>query len=122
MTSPPTVNEVRYTYSGTFSGGDNVIQSLLDRAERLRDDKFSDRIRSQGELEGDQNDFHLYLTLHLMQLTEGGESQSESQTGGSVNYSHLQGNIEQSLTETRWGRLCMTYLENDGASIGVEIT
>ena len=93
-------------------------QELVDIAGRMRSDVFGGRVTRQAELEGNSDDFEKYLAAHLWQIAEGGEVQSESQTGGSVNFQHLQTNIETQLGETRYGRLCLMMLRNK-ASIGI---
>jgi len=87
-------------------------------AGRLRQDVFGGRVTRQSELEGDSDDFEAYLGAHLWEIAEGGELQSESQTGGSVNFQHLQTNVESTLSETRYGRVCLMMLRSK-ASIGI---
>ena len=117
----PTVAEIKAAYPGRVSKEDSEIQDIIDRAVRARDTIFSSRIAREGQVEGDQDDFVLYVALHMLTIEEGGEVDNESQTGGSVSYSHLQGNLEASLSETRWGRMARMYIKG-GASIGVELT
>lgn len=92
--------------------------ALKDIAERLTQDVFGGRVARQSELEGNEEDFAKYLGAHLWEIAEGGEAQSQSQTGGSVNFQHLQTNVETTLSETRYGRLCQMMLR-DQASVSI---
>lgn len=114
-----TVSEVQAVYGEQEpSLSASKQQELVDVAERLRDGVFGGRVRTLQEIEGDGEDFGAYLAAHLWELAEGGEAQSQSQTGGSVNYAHLQGNVEHTLTETRYGRVCRMMLRQN-ASVGI---
>ena len=119
-------DDVRDTYGNIANdagdaASDTYIQTFISKARRLEEDVFSGRVRTLGEVEGDTDDFVELLACHLLQITEGGDPDSESSTGGSVTYSHLQGDIESTLTETRFGRLARLYLRNE-VSIGIEKT
>lgn len=87
-------------------------EELLDIAERMKNDVYGGRVSRFSEIEGNDDDFVRYLTAHLWEVAEGGEVQSQSQTGGSVNYQHLQTNIESMLSETRYGRVALSMLRN----------
>lgn len=114
-----TVDDVQAVYGeGKPAISQEKRQELVDIAERLRQNVFGGRVTRQSELEGDEDDFERYLAAHLWEIAEGGEAQSQSQTGGSVNYQHMQTNIESTLGETRYGRLCLMMLRNK-ASIGI---
>lgn len=93
--------------------------ALVEMANRFADDVFGGTVRSIGEVEGDDGDFKRLLAAHLWELAEGGEAQSESQSGGSVSYSVNPGNVEQSLSQTRYGRMARAYLRQEG-QVGVE--
>ncbi|QLG62828.1 hypothetical protein [Halorarum salinum] len=93
-------------------------QELADMAGRIRTTVFGGRVTRQSELEGNPDDFEAYLGAHLWEIAEGGEAQSQSQTGGSVNFQHLQTNVESTLSETRYGRVCLMMLRSN-ASIGI---
>lgn len=92
--------------------------SLATHAEDLTEQVFGGRVSRQAELEGDEDLFATYLGAHLWEIAEGGEAQSQSQTGGSVNFAHLQTNIESTLSETRYGRVCLMMLKGN-ASVGI---
>lgn len=105
---------------GDRAMSDGDADSLVSIANRLADDVYGGRIRTLGEVEGNEKDFKTYIAAHLWALREG-EAQSESQTGGSVNYTWSSpGDAEESLTQTHWGRQALMYLRS-GASISVEL-
>lgn len=81
--------------------------TLVSHAESLTEDVFGGRLGRVAEIEGDETIFAAYLAAHLWEIAEGGEASSVSQQGGSVNYQHLQTNIESTLGETRYGRVCL---------------
>ena len=115
----PTISEVQSAYGEKQPALDTTKkQDLVDIAGRLRTQVFGGRVSHLSELEGNTDDFEIYLAAHLWEIAEGGEQQSSSQTGGSVNYGHLQGNVEQTLSETRYGRVCLMMLRGS-ASTGI---
>ncbi len=114
-----TVSDVQAIYGEKSPAIDSTKQqALLDVATRLKDDVFGGRLTHLSEIEGDQDDFIKYLAAHLWEIAEGGEASGHSQTGGNVNYQHLQGNISQTLSETRYGRVAQMFLRNE-SSIGI---
>lgn len=106
---------------GPTGVSDAAIQKVIDRSKRLKDTVFSGRVRAQGEIEGNQDDFWFYLACHLVTIDEGGETGTESQSGGSVSFAHLSPQGDRALNETRYGRTAQLYLR-DELSIGVEKT
>lgn len=98
---------------------DSDADALVDQANRLADDVFGGTTRTLSEIEGNVKDFKTLLAAHLWALREG-EAQSENQAGGSVTYNVAQGDISDSLSETRYGRMAQAYIR-DGASIAVEV-
>jgi len=70
-------------------------------------------------LDGDAEVFTLNLAAHKWELAEGGEAQSESGEGGSVNYTT--GNPEDYLTLTRFGETALRHVWMD-SSIAVTRT
>ena len=119
MASTPDLADVDALY-GKRAMTDSAAQELIQMAVRLADTVYSGRIRATGEVEGDRSDFVALLAAHLWSLREG-EPQSESQTGGSVSYNVLSGDVDDSLSETRYGRMAKAYVR-DGSSLGVEKT
>jgi hypothetical protein len=98
---------------------DNEKANRLKRmAVRFTNDVFGDLVARLPEVEGDADDFTVLVWAHLVELRAGGEAASENQTGGSVSYTHLQGNIDASLSETRYGRMARTYMREE-QSIGI---
>ena len=93
-------------------------QALLEQAEREADGIYSKRVSTLPTIVGQKKDFIMYLTAHKYELAQGGESQSESSSGGSVNYNNPQGDTELNLTQTRYGREAYRYLR-DNQGIGV---
>jgi hypothetical protein len=112
---PPSIQDVDNLSKSAWTNlPDSKKQEMLDIAGRLIDNQLSGKTSTVPELEGNRDDAHRYLTAHLWTLAEGGESGSESGTGGSVTYNTTTGEWQQSLSETRWGRLFRDlYLGND---------
>jgi hypothetical protein len=97
---------------------DNHKDELLNIAERQASDIYGGDVSTLSIIEGNRDDFVKYLAAHLWELAEGGEAQSESSTGGSVNYNTVTGNPMSSLTETRFGRVAQEYVR-DESGIGL---
>jgi len=98
---------------------DGVKQESLDRARRLIDNQFSDKVATLPTLVGARDDALKLLTAHLIELAQGGEAQSESSEGGSVSYNTVTGEAINSLSETRYGRELQDFHLRDRTSIGV---
>lgn len=97
---------------------DDKKTELREIAERQKDALYTDRVSTLPELVGNSDDFVKFLSAHLYELAEGGEAQSESATGGSVNYNTVTGDLLSTLTETRYGRVANSMLRNQ-ASVGL---
>jgi hypothetical protein len=72
-------------------------------------------------LEGNRDDFVRWVAAHYAELSMGGEAQSESATGGSVNYNTVTGENLNGLSETRYGRQALDYVRSR-ANIGLVLT
>jgi len=92
--------------------------NLIGVAERLTDNVFDERLAATPQIETANSDFAAYLAAHLWELAEGGEAASQSESGGSVNFNHLQTNVQSNLSETRYGRVCLMMMD-DAASTGI---
>lgn len=114
-TTRPAVEDLK-PESGLTTGEKDA---LVEMANRFADDVFGGTVRTIGEVEGDDSDFKRLLAAHFWELAEGGEVQSESQSGGSLSYNVNPGNVEQSLDQTRYGRMARAYIRQ-GGQIGVE--
>jgi hypothetical protein len=106
--------------------GDRALEnseadSLVSMANRMVDNNFGGVMRTLDEVEGNEKDAKTFLAAHVWQLAEGGEIQSESQTGASQSFNVPQGDIQQALTETRYGRMFKSIYLRDQASLGVEL-
>lgn len=97
----------------------DVKSAELERAKRMINDQFSDRVSTLPTLIGDAGDATKLLTAHLWELTTGGEAQSESSEGGSVTYNTVTGESLNSLTETRYGRQFDTHHLRNRQGLGV---
>lgn len=91
---------------------------LLQQAKNEATGIYSARVSTLPTIVGNREDFVTYLAAHKWELAEGGESQSESSQGGSVNYNNPSGDAELNLTQTRYGREAWRYLR-DNTSTGV---
>lgn len=110
----PTVSEVESLSStGWNSLEDSKKEDLLDMAERQASTIHEGRVSTITIIEGDTDDFIKFLAAHLWELAEGGESQSESSTGGSINYNTVTGEVPNGLSETRYGRQALEYIRDD---------
>lgn len=89
---------------------------MLGIAERQAQDIYSGRSSTLSLIEGNVDDFTKFLTAHLWEQAEGGEPQSESSEGGSVNFNTVTGETYDDLTSTRYGRVAKSYLR-DGSQI-----
>jgi len=97
----------------------DVKQESLDRARRLLDNQFSDRVATLPTFVGDRDDGLKLLAAHLIEMATGGEAQSESTEGSSVTYNTVTGETVDNLTETRYGRQFSDYYLRDRLGIGV---
>lgn len=114
-----TTSDVQDVYGDQSPSFGSAQQSkLVEIAERLTDNVFDKRLAHNPQIETDNDDFAAFLAAHLWEIAEGGEANSQSAQGGSVNFNHLQTNAEQNLSETRYGRVCMMMMD-DGASTGI---
>lgn len=98
---------------------DQTKQEWLEIAEGLISNQFGGRVATVPELQGNQDHATKVLSAHLFELAEGGEAQSESSTGGSVNYNTVTGDVVQSLSETRYGRLFRSEFLADETGRGI---
>lgn len=93
-------------------------EALLTDARAERDTLYTEKVATLPTLDGDKDVFTKNLAAHKWELASGGESQSESATGGSVTYNTVSGETLNSLTETRFGRTALEHLRNK-ARIGI---
>lgn len=113
------VSDVRETQGTDWQNfSDSEIQTWIDVADRLISNQFSDRITTLPNFEGNRDDGQRLLTAHFLELIEGGESSSDSQSGGSVNFNQANPNVMDGLTETRYGRQFRDfYLRSEGMAM-----
>ena len=97
----------------------DVKAELLDHAENLMENQFSERVSTLPNFDGNRDDGLKLLTSHLWDLSQGGEAQSESSEGGSVTYNTVTGDAIDSLRETRYGRQFADFYLRDRMGIGV---
>jgi len=96
---------------------DSKKQDLLDFADR-RAKLHDGSVSTLPEIEGNRDDFVTLIAAHFWELAAGGEAQSESSSGGSVNYNTVTGETRNSYSQTRYGREAQEYLR-DEQSIGI---
>lgn len=103
--------------SGSSTGWTNLANSRKDELIREalgeRDTLYSDRMSRLPTLDGDAEVFTLNLARHKWELAEGGQAQSESGEGGSVNYTT--GNVEDYLDLTRYGQTALRHVWSDSS-------
>jgi len=98
---------------------DSRKDELIRQSLGERDTLYSGQMSRLPTLDGDAEVFTLNLAAHKWELAEGGEAQSESGEGGSVNYTT--GNPEDYLTLTRFGETALRHVWMD-SSIAVTRT
>jgi len=98
---------------------DTNKQEMLDIADNLLSNQFSEDVATLPIVEGNRDDAHKLLTAHLWELSEGGEAQSENATGGSINYNTVTGESIDGLTETRYGRMFKSEYLRAKSGVGV---
>jgi len=114
----PTVSDVEALSATSWQQLDNSKkQDLLDFAER-RADLHNAQISTLPEIEANREDFETLIAAHYWELAAGGEAQSESSSGGSVNYNTVTGETRNAYSQTRYGREAQEYLR-DEQSIGI---
>jgi hypothetical protein len=113
----PTVSDVEDLDStGWTALPDTKKQSLLDDAIREADTMYSGQYSRMPTLDGDREIFIKNLAAHKFELAEGGETNSESQTGGSTSYETT--NTDDYLTLTRFGETAKRHIREE-QSIGI---
>lgn len=114
-----TISDVESWDSKSWNALDSTQkQDLVDRAERYVDDILTKRTSTVSTIEGALDDLKTLIAAHFWTLAEGGEAQSESATGGSVNYNTVTGEVYNGLSETRYGRMALEYI-GDEQSTGI---
>jgi len=115
-----TIAEVESLDATGWSQMDQAVkEEALERAKRLLDNQFSDKVATLPTFVGSRDDGLKLLTAHLIELAQGGEAQSESSEGGSVTYNTVTGEPLDSLSETRYGREFQDFYLRDRLGIGV---
>jgi len=92
---------------------DGRKDELIRQALGERDTLYSDMMSRLPTLDGDSEVFTVNLAAHKWTLAEGGEAQSESGEGGSVNYSTNAG--EDYLEQTRYGKTALRHVFQDNS-------
>jgi hypothetical protein len=90
---------------------DEKKQQLLEDARRESRTLYTGQVARMPTLEGDKDIFVKNLAAHKWELAEGGESQSESQTGGSTSYQQSQ--ADDYLTLTRFGETAKRHVRDE---------
>jgi len=79
---------------------DRAIKGAIADATSI----YTDRFARMPTLDGDAEEFRLNLAAHKATIAEGGEAQSESNSGGNVSYNTVTGDAVDRLQQTRYGR------------------
>lgn len=98
---------------------DTKKSELVDIAESIVDGQLSARTARFSTIEGDKDEAKRWLAAHFFEMAEGGESQSESTQGGSVNYNTVTGEWTSSLSDTRYGRTLSDLYLRDRQGLGI---
>jgi len=106
------VSDVRAIASTEFAAlDDDEVQTHIDTAEDLYTGVYSERLGRRSQVRVDPDRFVTYVAAHLAELAQGGEAQSENQGAGSVSYNTVTGQPLQSLSETRYGRVARSMIQ-----------
>jgi len=92
---------------------DSRKNELIRQALGERDTLYSGDMSRLPTLDGDGEVFTINLAAHKWELAEGGEAQSESGEGGSVNYNTSGG--EDYLEQTRYGKTALRHVWMDSS-------
>jgi len=92
---------------------DSRKNELIRQALGERDTLYSGDMSRLPTLDGDGEVFTINLAAHKWELAEGGEAQSESGEGGSVNYNTSGG--EDYLEQTRYGKTALRHIWQDNS-------
>jgi hypothetical protein len=113
-----TISDVEKLDSKSWSQlPDSHKTEMLNIAQRRADNQYGGDASTLSIVEGSRDDFVKWLAAHLWELAEGGEAQSESGAGGSVNYNTVTGETFDDLGQTRYGRVAREYVDRGGAGI-----
>jgi hypothetical protein len=116
----PTISDVDSLSSTAWTQlSDTKKQDLLDDAIRETETLYAQQQTNFPTLNGDREIFIKNLAAHKWTLAEGGEAQSESQTGTSVNYNTVTGEAHNSLQQTRYGREALQHVR-DRQGLGIQ--
>lgn len=116
--SDPTVDDVEKL--GTWQGLKREKKTaLLNDAITETDQLYVNRQTTFPTLNGDRSIFIKNLAAHKWTLAEGGEAQSEGQTGGSVSYNTVTGEAQSNLQQTRYGREASQHIR-DNQGLGIQ--
>jgi len=108
------VDDIRQYDAKEFTAiEDSQIQFHIDRAIDMTEQIFDGRQSTISVIEGNRDHFTELLTAHRITLIEGGDAQSENSVGGDANYSIVQGNVDNYLEQTKWGREASQYIDHD---------
>ena len=114
---------VEHVESLSSTGWEQLHESkkteMLEIAKSLVDGQLSRRQSNFSSLEGDRDEAVRWLSAHLWELSQGGESQSDSTQGGSVSFNTVTGEWQNSLTETRYGRILSDLYLRDRQSVSI---
>ena len=94
---------------------DEAIIAAVTEASTL----YTGRFARTPTLDGDAGIFRRNLAAHKMQQAEGGQPQSESNSGGNVSYNTVTGDAISDLQQTQYGRTALKHVR-DRQGIGIE--
>lgn len=94
---------------------DEQIIAAVTEASTL----YTGRYARMPTLDGDAGVFRRYLAAHKAQQAEGGQPQSESNSGGNVSYNTVTGDAISDLQQTQFGRVALKHVR-DRQGLGIE--
>lgn len=115
----PTISDVEALSSTGWNDlNDTKKQALLDDAIKEADTLYTGRYARMPTIDGDREIFIKHLAAHKWENAEGGEAQSESNTGGNVSYNTVSGDPISDLQSTRYGRTALKHVR-DRQGLGI---
>jgi len=94
----------------TQTSRDRKVELVRDAISE-RDTMYSGQMSRMPTLDGDAGVFTRNLVAHKLELASGGQAQSESGEGGSVNYNS--GQADEYLDLTRYGKTASRHISYD---------
>ena len=94
----PTPDEVKAFYGKIAIDDEDRINTIIETAERYVGDLLDDAILRRANLRGNRKDINIWMACHMIQLSEGGETGSQSSSAGNITYNTVTGETQETLS------------------------